>query len=257
MTRRRDEDDLDEGLRLLHLTTIRRLHVQAQSEAEKSDWSYREFLARLVGEELAHRAETRVQRATHKAKFPFLKTIEEFDFTFQSSVQRKALGRFLGPELVSEARSVILLGEPGRGKTHLAIAFAYKAIQNGYSARFSTAASLLNDLHGAMRDGDVEAALDAYVAPDVLIVDELGYLSYGPDAANLLFQVVDRRYLARRPLLITSNKDPAGWGTVLHDHELAHAIVDRLLERGEIVWLRGKSYRNRSEREITPQEPSA
>ncbi len=255
MTRRRDEDDLEDGLRRLHLPTIRRLHAQAQSEAEKAGWSYRDFLARLVSEELAHRAETRVQRATHKAKFPFLKTIEEFDFTFQASVQRKALGRFLGPELVSEARSVILLGQPGRGKTHLAIAFAYKAIQYGYEARFTTAAALLNELHRAARGGDVEAALDTYVAPDVLIVDELGYLSYGPDAANLLFQVVDRRYLARRPLLITSNKEPESWGVVLHDHDLAHAIVDRLMERGEIVRLRGKSYRN--QREATPIETSS
>ena len=77
-----------------------------------------------------------------------------------------------------------------------------------------------------------------------LVVDELGYLTYGPDAANLLFQVVDRRYLARRPMIVTSNKDPGTWGDVLHDNDLAEAIVDRLLERGDVIRLRGKSYRN-------------
>lgn len=235
--------DLDTGLKRLHLPTIRRLYLPLQEQAEKEGWSYRDFLDRLVSEELAHRAETRIYRASCKARFPFLKTIEEFDFTFQTSVRRKALGRYLGPELVSEGRSAILLGRPGRGKTHLAIAFAYKAIQNGFVARFVTLAEMLNELHRA-RDGVLDEALEPFVSPDVLVLDELGYLTYGPDAANLLFQVVDRRYLARRPVIVTSNKGPDTWGTVLHDDDLAEAIVDRLLERGDVIRLGGKSYRN-------------
>jgi len=238
-----DDFDLDTGLRRLHLPTIRRSYPQLQEQAEKEGWSYRDFLERLVNEELAHRAETRIQRATHKARFPFLKTIEEFDFTFQTSVRRKALGRYLGPELVTECRSAILLGRPGRGKTHLAIAFAYKAIQNGFVARFVTVAEMLNELHRAHAHG-LDDALDAFIAPDVLVLDELGYLTYGPDAANLLFQIVDRRYLARRPIIVTSNKDPVTWGSVLHDVDLAEAIVDRLREHGDVIRLQGKSYRN-------------
>ena len=153
MTQRHHEDDLQAGLRRLHLPTILRLHAKPQQEAEAAEWTYREYLARRVAEELAHRAETRVQRATQKAKFPFVKTIEEFDSTSQASVRRKALGRFLGPELVTEGRAAILLGQPGRGKTHLKIAFAYQAIQNGFEARFVTAAALLNELHQFARDG--------------------------------------------------------------------------------------------------------
>jgi DNA replication protein DnaC len=168
-----DISDLDAGLKRLHLPTIRRMHAQLQSQAEKESWSYRDFLTRLVGEELAHRGETRIHRATSKARFPFLKTIEEFDFTFQTSIRRVALGRFLGPELVSEGRSAILLGRPGRGKTHLAIAFAYKAIQNGFTARFATVAELLNELHRATGDGR-RHAVAAFVEPDVLVLDELG-----------------------------------------------------------------------------------
>src|SRR5690606_11931163 len=139
---------------------------------------------------------------------------------FQRSVKRQMLGRFLGPELVEDGRSLVLLGEPGRGKTHLAIAVAYKAIQNGYDARFTTAAALLNELHVAAREGKLEEALFTYVVPDVLVIDELGYLSYGSDAANCLFQIVDRRYLKRKPIVITSNKEPATWGGVLHDPDL-------------------------------------
>ena len=104
--------DLDAGLRRLHLPTIRRLYPALTEQAEKDEWTYRELLEHLVAEEIAHRAETRIARATHAAKFPFLKTIEEFDFTFQQSVKRQMLGRFLGPELVSEGQGLILLGQP-------------------------------------------------------------------------------------------------------------------------------------------------
>lgn len=236
--------DLDRGLKRLHLPTVRRLYSALAAEAEKEGWTYREFLEQLIGEEIAHRADTRIQRATRKAKFPFLKTIDEFDFGFQTSVKRKTLGRFLAPEMVTEGRSLVLLGRPGRGKTHLAIAIAYKAIQNGFDARFTTAAQLLGDLHAAARRGDHEELLDAYVAPAVLVIDELGYLAYGPDAANCLFQVIDQRYLRGRSVLITTNKEPATWGGVLHDPDLAEAIVDRVMERGEVIPLRGRSYRN-------------
>lgn len=236
--------DLDAGLKRLHLPTILRLYPALTAQAETEQWTFRELLEHLVAEEIAHRLETRIARATRYAKFPFLKTIEEYDFAFQQSLKRQALGRFLGPEFVSEGRGLILLGRPGRGKTHLAVAIAYKAIQNGYDARFVTAAALLNDLHRAEREGRAEEALRSYVEPHVLVVDELGYLAYGPDAANGLFQVIDQRYLKRRPVILTSNKEPTTWGGVLHDNELAEAIVDRLLERGEILRLRGRSYRN-------------
>lgn len=237
--------DLDQGLTRLRLPTVRRMYAEVFEEAEKEGWTHREVLEQLVGEEIAHRVETRIMRSTRKAKFPFVKTIEEFDFQFQTSVKRTMLGRFLGPELVTGGRTLVLLGEPGRGKTHLAIAIAYKAIQNGYDARFVTAAQLLNDMHAAIRDGTPNEMLAEFVDPDVLVIDELGYLSYAADAANSLFQVVDQRYLACKPIIITTNKDPDSWGGVLHDPDLANAIVDRLQERGDVIRLKGKSYRRR------------
>ena len=138
--------DLDSALTQLRLPTIRGIYDHVLVEAEREDWTYREVLERLVTEEIATRAETRLSRAVRKARFPFIKTIEEFDFEFQRSVKRQMLGRFLGPELLSEGRNLILLGKPGRGKTHLAVAIAYKAIQNGADARFTTLAELLADL---------------------------------------------------------------------------------------------------------------
>src|SRR2546425_12300915 len=119
---------------------------------------YRDFLATLIAEEVAHRAQTRIERSVRKARFPFLRTIEEFDFTFQTSVRLQLLGSYLGPELVSEGRSLILCGPSSTGKTHLAIAVAYRAIQNGFATLLTSAADMLVRLSVASRPGDVSYA---------------------------------------------------------------------------------------------------
>ena len=237
--------DLDGLLRRLHLPTIRRLYPELEDRATVEGMSHRDYLALLVAEEVAHRAETRIQRATRKAHFPFLRTIEEFDFKLQTTVRRSLLGSYLGPELVTEGRSLILGGRSGRGKTHLAVSIAYRAIQNGYDARFTTAAQLIEGLSAAARDGQLTEGLLPYVQPHVLVIDEVGYLTYSPDAANVLFQVVDHRYLHKKPMLFTTNKPLSQWGRVLHDGDLAEAITDRVLERGRLIQLRGASYRTR------------
>jgi DNA replication protein DnaC len=167
-----------------------------------------------------------------RAHFPFLKTIDEFDFTFQSSVRLALLGSVLGPELVTQGHCLIASGPSGTGKTHLAVAIAYRAIQNGFDARFTTATALIDDLSVATRKGKLRHALPAYTHPHVLVIDEVGYLTYGPDAANVLFHVVNERYLHHRPMIFTTNKPLGPWGWVLHDPDLAQAILDRVLERG-------------------------
>ena len=237
--------DLDAMLRRLHLPTIRRIHSELALRAEEEGMSYRTFLEILFAEEIAHRAQTRITRSVRKAKFPFLRTIDEFDFTFQTSVRLKMLGSLLGPELVSEGRSAILSGPPGRGKTHLAVAIAYRAIQNGFEARFTTADELIGALSRAAAEARLEEALEPYVHPHVLVLDELGYQSYASDAANVLYRVVNDRYLRRRPMIVTTNKPLAALGQLLHDGDLAEAILDRLLERGTHYLLRGRSYRTR------------
>jgi DNA replication protein DnaC len=224
--------------------------------AEPDGLSYRDFLAVLMAEEVAHRTQTRIQRCVRRAHFPFLKTIEEFDFTFQSSVRLALLGSVLGPELVTQGHCLIDSGPSDTGKTHLAVAIAYRAIQNGLDARFTTATALIDDLSVATRKGKLRHALPTYTHPHVLVIDEVGYLSYGPDAANVLFHVVNERYLHHRPMIFTTNKPLAAWGRVLHDPDLAQAILDRVLERGRLLELRGPSYRTRHIKLDLSQEPA-
>jgi len=236
---------LETMLRRLHLANAPRIYRELCDQAERESWSYHDFLATLVAEEIAHRQQTRLQRLSRKARFPFLKTIEEFDFTFQSTVRQALLGSYLTADFVTEGRCLVLSGKTGRGKTHLAIAIAYRAIQNGFDALFCTAAALIDTLSEAASCGKLRERLHDYVNPDVLVIDEVGYLSYGPDAANVLFHVVNERHQKKRSMLFTTNKSTDEWGSVLHDHDLADVIVDRILERGRTLKLDGPSHRTR------------
>lgn len=235
--------DVEKLLRRLHMPTFRRLLPDYEARAAAEGWTHHEFVALLLAEEVAHRNDTRIQKSVRNAKFPYLKTFEEFDFVFQSSIRRQQLGPYLGPEFVTEGRNLILLGKPGRGKTHLAIALAYRAIQNGFDARFVKASDLIDELSAASKQGKLREATGCYVAPDVLVIDEVGYLHHADDAANVLYGVVDQRCLLRRPIVFTTNKDLKNWGRVLHDNELAEALLDRVLEHGERIRLLGKSKR--------------
>jgi DNA replication protein DnaC len=139
--------------------------------AEREAWSCRDFLTLLVAEQIAHRQQTRLTRLTRRAHFPFLTTIEDFNFTYQSTVCLALLGSALSPDFVTDGRSAIFAGKRGRGKTHLAVAVAYRAIQNGFDAYFTTAATLIDDLSAAFRAGALAEALPTYVHPAVLALD--------------------------------------------------------------------------------------
>lgn len=236
-------DDLDGLFKRLSLANARRVWRDLVQRAEQERWSYQDVLTMLVVEEIAHRQQTRLARLTRWAHFPFLKTIDDFNFTYQSTLRLTMLGSALSPDFITEGRSLILTGKPGRGKTHLAIAIAYRAIQNGFDARFTTAATLIDDLSAAFRTGHLADALPIYTHPAVLVVDEVGYLTYGTDAANMLFHVVNERHRRRKAMVFTTNKPLKAWGRVLHDDDLAQAIIDRVLERGRLLRLDGPSVR--------------
>jgi DNA replication protein DnaC len=236
---------LDAFLKRLNLANARRIWRDLCTRAEKEEWSYEGFLSTLAAEEVAHRQQTRLQKLSRQAGFPFLKTIDEFDFTYQSTVRLPLIGSYLSPDFVTEGRCLILSGKTGRGKTHLAVAIAYRAIQNGFDAYFTTAAALIDELSSASRQGRLREALARYLHPHVLVIDEVGYLTYGDDAANVLFHVVNDRHLKHRSMIFTTNKSLDAWGGVLHDDDLAATIVDRVLERGRHLVLDGPSMRTR------------
>jgi DNA replication protein DnaC len=237
------EEELEALFKRLHLAHMRRIHQEVARQAEKESWSYRDFLTLLLTEEVAGRKQTRLQRCTRNAHFPFFKTIDDFDFSRPRALRKSLVGSYLGPDFVTEGRSLILYGKEGRGKTHLAVAIGYRAIQNGFETLFTTAAELIEDLSNASQQGHLHQSLATYTHPHVIIVDEVGYLSYGPDAANVLFHVVNVRHLKKRPMIFTTNKPLHQWGKVLHDEDLAAAILDRILERGRLLHLEGSSGR--------------
>jgi len=238
-----DSVDLDALFKRLHLANARRVWRDLILRAEKESWSYRDLLCVLVAEEIAQRQQTRLGRLSRRAGFPFLKTIDDFNFTYQSTLRLNLLGSALSPDFVTEGRSLIFSGKPGRGKTHLAVAIAYRAIQNGFDALFTTAAELIDELSAQFRQGRLADAVARYTHPYVLVVDEVGYLTYGTDAANMLFHVVNDRHRRKRSMIFTTNKPLGSWGKVLHDEDLAQAIVDRVLERGRLFTLDGPSIR--------------
>ena len=244
-TRSLSEAEREALFKRLHLAHMRRIYQEVAVQAEKEGWSYADFLTLLLAEEVAGRKQTRLQRLTRSAHFPFLKTMDEFDFSLQSTLRLALLGSYLGPELVSEGRSLILHGKTGRGKTHLAVAIGYRAIQNGFETLFTTAAELIEDLSNAGKKGRLQESLATYTHPHVLVIDEVGYLTYAQDAANVLFHVVNDRHLRKRPMIFTTNKPLNEWGKVLHDEDLAGAILDRVLERGRFIRLDGPSGRTR------------
>jgi DNA replication protein DnaC len=237
--------DLDPILRQLHLANARRVWRDLVRKAETEQWSHEALLQTLFMEEMAHRRGTRLTRGVRSAGFPFLRTIEEFDFSYQSTLRLTTIGSLLSPDFVTEGNSVILEGKTGRGKTHLAIAIAYRAVQNAFEARFVNCAELIETLSVASRGRAFRETLASYVKPHVLVVDEVGYLAYGDDAANVLFHVVNERHIRRRAMIFTTNKHPKRWGPVLHDDDLADAIVDRILDRGRLLRLDGPSVRTK------------
>ena len=239
------DPELNGLLKRLHLANTRRVWRDLVLRAETEQWSYRDFLALLAAEEVAHRQQTRIARLSRRARFPFLKTIDDFDFTYQSTLRLSLLGSALSPDFITEGRSLILSGKPGRGKTHLAVAIAYRAIQNGFDALFVTAAELIDELSAAFQKSRLADSLARYTHPSVLVVDEVGYLTYGTDAANMLFHVVNDRHKKRRSMIFTTNKPLGAWGAVLHDPDQAQAILDRVLERGRLLPLDGPSMRTR------------
>lgn len=211
-------------------------------QASHENLSYVEFLHGLLQVELQARRERYLKARLRLAHFPAIKRLEDFDWTFQPSIDMRQIQSLASLAFVAEATNILFLGPPGVGKSHLAISLGLKAVEAGFGAYFVTADRLLQDLEKAYHEHRLDRRMRVYLAPKVLIVDEFGYLPLSRVAATLFFQLVSARY-ERGSFILTSNKGFADWGDVWGDPVIATAILDRLLHHSHVVNIRGDSYR--------------
>lgn len=241
---------LELNLKYLKLPFMREQYHPLAQQAAKNSWSHEDYLEKLADGEAALRKDRSTKRRINQARFPVIKTLDQFNWTWPKKVNRLQVQQLFRLQFVKQPANVIFLGGVGLGKSHLASALGYEACLKGYTVLFATAIDVINTLSAAQAAGRMKQELKKYTRPSLLILDELGFLPIDKTGADLLFQVISQRY-EQGALVITSNRAFKDWPEIFNnDSTLTSAILDRLLHHAETVLIQGKSFRMKEQIEL-------
>lgn len=238
-----NDEQLMNAFHYLKLSFFREHYQSLAQEAAQKNWTQLDFLSRLVEGEALRRKDRATQRRVEAARFPLIKTLEQFDWSWPKRVNRAQVQNLFRFAFLKDKANVIFLGSTGLGKTHLATALAYEGCLAGHTVLFTTAIDIINGLAAAQATHRLKAELRKYLSPSIVLIDELGYLPIDKTGADLLFQVFSQRY-ETGSTIVTSNQAYKNWTKVFNnDATLTSAVLDRLLHHAETVVMEGRSYR--------------
>ncbi len=234
-------------LKKLRLPSMAEMLDSYTKQAVSSNMSYMDFLSGLVSEEVRNKERRSIDSRIKSAGFPVLKSLDDFDYAFQPTINKKKLDELSSLRFIDNRENILFLGPPGVGKTHLSIGYGMRACSVGYKVLFTTLNEMISILMASLADNSFILRLRNFIQPSLLIIDEVGYLPVPKEGANFLFQVIAKRY-ETGSIILTSNKSFSDWGEVLGDNVIASAILDRLLHHSTIFNIKGESYRLREKR---------
>src|ERR1700739_2566417 len=242
-----DQTQLETQLQRLQLRYFKSYYQAAAGKAAEQQRSHVDYLAQLAEGETALRESRSIERRVKDARFPVLKTLEDFQWNWPRKINRPQIQNLFRLAFIADHTNVVMIGNVGLGKTHLSIALGHAACLNGHSVLFNTAIDIVNTLAAAQAAGRLKRELARYLKPALLVVDELGYLPIDKHGADLLFQIISQRY-ERAPMVITTNRAYKHWSQIFNnDSTLTSAILDRVLHHAETVIIEGKSFRMKDE----------